>query len=164
MGLSCLSPVLGKKIASLSPSLPHRARPSTLNTCGTVRTTPPLVVRDDQSSTDEHDPRSADVTADNFIDNCHASNHPQTHSACIYVCILAHLRARRSVHSYSTSSNRIAAATMLVVVVVVAVAVAVVAAAAAAAAVAASSVSRVPRESAPVAEIRARVCVRDGRG
>lgn len=75
----------------------------------------------------------------------------------ICVHILAHLRARRSVHSYSTSSNRIAAATMLVMVVVVAVAVA-------AAAVAASSVSRVPRESAPVAEIRARVCVRDGRG
>lgn len=73
-----LCPASSKKFASLS--LSHHARPSTLNTCGAIRSTPPPVVHGDQSSTDEHDPRSAGVTADNFIDNCHASNHAHTHS------------------------------------------------------------------------------------
>lgn len=110
-----------KKILNLFP-LSHCSRPFTLNTCGAAACSSLSSLHDnDQSSPDEHDPRSASVTADNFIDNCHASNHARRHSVHptrvyesihAYTCSYTHTRTyiRLSVHSRSSSGNRIAAA------------------------------------------------------
>jgi len=55
---------------------------------------PSVAASIDQSSPAEHDPRSAGVTADNFIDNCHASNHAQR--AHVHARGARTLRARAS--------------------------------------------------------------------
>lgn len=78
-----------------------------------------------------HDPRFIGVTVDNFIDNCHASNHAPTYCTT-YIHTHRHIQMHM-VRAFVLDSNRIAAT--------------------------ASHRYHVPRERAPVAEIRVRVFV-----